>query len=159
MSIVIILSLHHPCLECNEHIQCRSFDYDSQSSSCPLFESNSETGQIISTNTSSARVWMTILSAELYAGYGKPCEQCITNRYLLCSVNQTCGCPSHTYWNGSLCINQRYQDEPRQIDDWCRTDFGYLCSELKWCRSMLFFMIFIEPSILFLVMSFINVAI
>jgi hypothetical protein len=70
-----------------------------------------------------------------FTAFYQPCSQCSENRYMTCS-NNTCQCPLHSFWNGSLCENQRYENASCLNDEWCRNDpFGLICSMSNVCIS------------------------
>jgi hypothetical protein len=123
------------CVVCNKNIQCRTFDYDSESFVCRLFEGSIETGQVVPSGSMMSRVSAVHLVRNLYIGFGEPCIECIQSRYLICSSNGTCQCPLNTVWNGSQCINQRYEDANCLDNQWCRNDISFLCSNLHFCTG------------------------
>ncbi len=48
-----------------------------------------------------------------------------TNRYEVCFGNtNTCQCPDHTYWNGSVCALQLFENETGEQLNSCRPDFN-----------------------------------
>ncbi|CAF1143790.1 unnamed protein product [Adineta steineri] len=93
---------------CNRNIQCRTFDYDSSSTICRVFEGALDTGLIIPA-ASTSRVGFIKYSSLYFIAINQPCTQCIESRYLTCS-NNVCQCPIHTFYNGSQCENQRYEN-------------------------------------------------
>jgi hypothetical protein len=94
-----------------------------------LFEGDSTTGSIISSSSSTSVVGTVSISSTLYAStYNQPCEACQQNRYEVCSTNtSTCQCPDHTYWNGSVCALQLFENETCGQVDSCRSDFNLSC--------------------------------
>lgn len=70
-------------IACNVHIQCRTFDYDSSSYVCRLFEGAASTGNLIPSILSS-RVGALQFSPDLYTTFDQSCSQCIQSRYLTC---------------------------------------------------------------------------
>ncbi len=119
---------------CDLNILCRTFDYDSSSFICRLFEGAVNTGSIIS-SVSTSCVGALQFFSYFFATYGQPCYQCEENRYLTCS-NGSCSCPSYTFWNGNQCENQRYFGEPCNQSDSCRSDiFGLQCTSYNICSS------------------------
>ncbi len=123
------------CIECNENIQCRTFDYDTQSCVCRLFEGAIQTGQIVASGSLMSSVGAIRLASTLYNAFGQPCTNCIQSRYLICSSNNTCQCPVNTAWNGTQCINQGYEDANCLDNQWCRNDIGFVCSNLHFCTG------------------------
>ena len=122
---------------CNNHVQCRTFDYDMRSSICRLFEGSVETGQIVLSGLIVSRAGAVRHSLNLYAAFGRPCVQCAQSRYLICSSNNTCQCPLKTVWNSVKCVNQGYEDATCLSNQWCRIDRGYTCSNLHFCTGTL----------------------
>jgi hypothetical protein len=121
-------------LACNRNIQCRTFDYDSSSRVCRLFEGALETGYTVSAAPTS-RVGSVQYLSIFFNAFQQPCSQCTEDRYLTC-LNNTCQCPLHSFWNGSQCENQRYENESCLNDEWCRHDpFGLVCSVANVCIS------------------------
>jgi len=121
-------------LACNLNTQCRTFDYDSSSRVCRLFEGALETGYTVSAVPTS-RVGSVQYFSIFFNAFQQPCSQCTENRYLTC-LNNTCQCPLHSFWNGSQCENQRYENESCLNDEWCRNDpLGLICSVANVCIS------------------------
>ncbi|CAF4490280.1 unnamed protein product, partial [Didymodactylos carnosus] len=119
---------------CNVNSLCRTFDYDTLSKRCRLFEGEITTGKVNRSAAipSTSRVSSIAYTQQLYLAYNQTCDQCQINRYLLC-VNQTCQCPPHTYWNAWMCLNQGYNGSLCQNDEWCRTDKNITCSSSNLC--------------------------
>lgn len=117
------------CLkQCNQNPQCRTFDFDTQSTRCRLFEGAASTGQLVASTSLFSQVGSVVFDASQYSAYGLSCDHCQMNRYLLC-VNQVCTCPLHTYWNGLLCENQKYAGSSCNLPDECRVEsFNLSCS-------------------------------
>jgi len=102
---------------------------------CRLFESELNTGQLVST-VASSQVGFIKYTPALFTTFQQPCSQCKESRYLTCSTNDTCQCPVHSFWNGTQCINQRYANSSCLNDQWCRQDpFELVCSLAKICTS------------------------
>lgn len=117
---------------CNLNVQCRTFTYDSSSLVCRLFEGALETGYITSLSTTS-RVGSLEYFPVFFIAFNQPCSQCTENRYLIC-LNNTCQCVLHSFWNESVCQNQRYENASCLTDEWCRNDpFGLICSVANVC--------------------------
>jgi hypothetical protein len=124
-------------LACNQNVQCRTFDYDSSTRVCRLFEGALETGYSVSANSTS-RIGFLKYNPTLFTAFQQPCSQCVENRYLTCS-NQTCQCPVHSFWNGNQCENQRYKNASCSSSEQCRSDpFGLICSMYNICTSKSF---------------------
>jgi hypothetical protein len=94
-----------------------------------LFEGDSTTGSIISSSSSTSVVGTVSISSTLYSStYNQPCESCEQNRYEVCSTNtSTCQCPDHTYWNGSVCALQLFENETCGQANSCRSDLNLSC--------------------------------
>jgi hypothetical protein len=113
-------------LACNLNVQCRTFDYDSSSLVCRLFEGAFETGCSVPVSPTS-RIGFLKYTPTLFTAFQQSCSQCINSRYLTCS-NSTCQCPLHSFWNGNQCENQRYENASCSNNEWCRNDlFGLIC--------------------------------
>ena len=123
---------------CNQDVQCRTYDYDSQSLVCHLFESAVETGSVVSSVSLTSRVGAVYFWPKFFIAYGQQCSQCTQNRYLICSStnnNNTCQCPIHTFWNGIQCENQRYANGYCSNNEQCRTDANLNCTVYNLCSG------------------------
>lgn len=121
---------------CNQNSQCRTFDYDSISLVCNLYEGAIETGSIVASGSLTSSVGSVRLQSNFFAAFGQDCSQCQNSRYLVCSSNNnnnTCQCPKGTFWNGNQCKNQGYEDTNCSNNQWCRQDLGMNCSKLQFC--------------------------
>ena len=124
-----------PCaMRCNQNRQCRTFDYDSSSLVCRLFEGDISTGTVLNNSIPASSRIGSIYSntpdaLEQYSLYNKSCNQCGlgVNRYLQCS-NNTCQCPINTYWNGRTCSNRLYNGSSCNSSSMCRQDLNLICS-------------------------------
>ncbi|CAF1422970.1 unnamed protein product, partial [Didymodactylos carnosus] len=90
------------CTEtCNINLLCRTYDYDTLSKRCRLFEGEITTGQVNRSAAipSTSRVSSIVYTEQLYLAYNQTCDKCQINRYLLC-INNICQCTPHTCWNG-----------------------------------------------------------
>ena len=114
---------------CNQLSSCRTFDYDSVSKRCRLFEGDSTTGSIIASSSPTSLVGTVRISSTLYSPtHDQPCEACEESRYEVCSTNtNTCQCPSHTYWDGSVCALQLFDNATCAQGDSCRSDLNLTC--------------------------------
>jgi hypothetical protein len=94
-----------------------------------LFEGDSTTGSIISSSSSTSVVGTVRISSTLYSStYDQPCQACQQDRYEVCSTNtSTCQCPDHTYWNGSVCALQLFENETCGQVNSCRSDLNLSC--------------------------------
>ncbi|CAF5047559.1 unnamed protein product [Rotaria magnacalcarata] len=114
---------------CSQNPSCRIFDYDSSSHRCRLFEADLTNGAIIATASQTSIVGSMILSAPLYASmYNQSCSACQGNRYQTCSsTTNKCQCPGNSYWNGSMCPLQLFQNAACGQIDACRSDLNLSC--------------------------------
>ena len=112
---------------CNINIQCRTFVYDLISKGCTLYEGEVSTG-IVLTNSSTTKLGSIIYFTNLYGCYNKTDDQCSFDRYLTADNSSNLGvCPIHTYWNGSMCLNQVYSGTSCTSDEMCRMDLALRC--------------------------------
>ncbi|CAM2729692.1 unnamed protein product, partial [Rotaria socialis] len=114
---------------CSQNPPCRTFDYDSSSHRCRLFEADLTNGAIIAMASQTSIVGSVILSASLYASmYNQSCSACQENRYQTCSsTTNTCQCPGNSYWNGSMCLLQLFANATCSQIDACRSDLNLSC--------------------------------
>ncbi|CAF1976826.1 unnamed protein product [Rotaria magnacalcarata] len=114
---------------CNQNPSCRVFDYDSSSHRCRLFEADLTNGAIIAVASQTSLVGSVILSASLYASiYNQSCSACQGNRYQTCSsTTNMCQCPGNSYWNGSMCPLQLFENATCSQIDACRSDLNLSC--------------------------------
>lgn len=114
-------------IACHNKIACRTFDYDSISFRCRLFEGDLTTGSVNSSSSSTNSTVMTIAySSDLYTSHNQECQQCIDSRYEQC-INNICQCPSHTFWNGSQCLLQLFLNQTCSNEQGCRKDLNLTC--------------------------------
>ncbi|CAF1230640.1 unnamed protein product [Didymodactylos carnosus] len=120
---------------CNVNSLCRTFDYDTLSKRCRLFEGEITTGLVNRSAAipSTSRVGSIAYTPQIYLAYNRTCDQCQINRYLLC-ISNTCQCTPYTYWNGYMCLNQGYNGSVCQNDQWCRNDKNLTCSSSDFCE-------------------------
>jgi hypothetical protein len=129
-----VRSLLRCAMQCNQNRQCRTFDYDRSSLICHQFEGDISTGTILNSSVSlSSRIgsirYNTTDALQQYSSYNQTCDQCGIgiNRYLQC-INNTCQCPTNTYWNGQMCSNQLYTGAKCNSSSACRQDLNLTCS-------------------------------
>ena len=120
------------CLHrCNQNVRCRTVDYDSNSKQCRHFEGEVSTGTIITSNSSSSQVVAIEFSSIQYASYNQTGSQCQISRYLVIDgISNRCMCPSNTFWNGSMCLNQLYNGSSCESDEWCRMSLNLICDPI-----------------------------
>jgi hypothetical protein len=117
-------------LECNERIDCRTFDYDADSRQCRLWDVDTTTGSIVASPTKPRSSVGTIrLSSSIYVNsHNQSCDKCVQSRYEICNTSSnTCQCPSKTYWNGSICLVQLLENQICSGVDVCRSDLNLTC--------------------------------
>jgi hypothetical protein len=118
---------------CHSTIQCRIFDFDSQSSRCRLFEGNMTTmGSIVVSSSSQSRVGSINLLPAQFVNHGQGCSFCQGSRYLTC-MNGSCQCPIHTYFDGSICESQKLLGGICGNNTECRSDLNYTCLSRQQC--------------------------
>ena len=115
---------------CNEQPICRTFDYDSASTRCRLFEADQTTGSIIPSISSTSIVGNVLISpSQFFHIHNQSCETCQEDRYEYCSINgSTCQCRPHTFWNGSICLLQLFENDTCSQIDACRSDLNLTCA-------------------------------
>jgi hypothetical protein len=117
-------------LQCNQRIDCRTFDFDSSSQQCRLWDGDLTTGSIVASPSKPQSVVGTIqLSSSNYVNINnQSCNACAQSRYETCDTNSTtCQCPSNTFWNGSMCLAQLFQNQTCSQADACRSDLNLTC--------------------------------
>jgi hypothetical protein len=121
--------------QCNQLFECRTFNFDSSTKQCQLFEGDLiATGSIRSSSSSTSVIGTIRLLESDFQDHGKSCDHCSENRFLRC-VNNNCDCRQHTYWNGSMCLPQLPVScvECQQNMTMCRTDLGLACQSYNKC--------------------------
>ncbi|CAF3800152.1 unnamed protein product [Rotaria sordida] len=115
---------------CNQLSSCRIFDYDLISKRCRLFEGDSTTGSIISSSSSTSIVGIVQIFSTLYSSiHNQSCQACQENRYEICFTNiNKCQCPANTYWNGSVCALQLFENDTCTQRDACRSNLNLTCT-------------------------------
>ena len=120
---------------CVRLVDCRTFDYQSSSKRCRLFQGSLDTGTIIN---GSSKVGSLPLESRFFIGlYNASCSACINNRYFICD-DQRCQCPAQTFWNGSICRNQLYEGAACNYDYECRNNLGLICTSVRICARSSF---------------------
>jgi hypothetical protein len=114
-------------MSCYLNIQCRTFDFNSNSQECRLFEGSVDTGTLLSTSSPTVVGWINIDSS-VYNLYNASSDECLNNQFLYSdTLSGLCECPINTFWNGSMCLNQRYAGEACENNNWCRTGLFLNC--------------------------------
>jgi hypothetical protein len=115
---------------CNQQPACHIFDYDLASGRCRLFEADQTTGSIVASSVSTSIVGTVLTSPSLFFHtHSQSCEACEEDRYEYCTANgSTCQCRPHTFWNGSMCLLQLFENDSCSQIDACRTDLNLTCA-------------------------------
>jgi hypothetical protein len=116
-------------LACNQEPSCHAFDYDSISGRCRLFEGDLTTGSIVSSVSVDSIVGIVDLFPSLFSPtHNQPCGACLESRYEICSTTtNTCQCKPHTFWEGSICSLQLFNNDTCSQIDSCRADLNLTC--------------------------------
>ncbi|UJR19071.1 hypothetical protein I4U23_022202 [Adineta vaga] len=126
-------------LQCNQRIACRVFDFDQDTSECRLWSDDLTTGMLSLVLPSKPRstVGAIQVTSNTYASiHNQPCNKCVNSRYEICDpISLTCKCPSMTFWNGNLCVPQRYSYQSCSTIDSCRPDLQFECKDTG-CNSI-----------------------
>jgi hypothetical protein len=118
-----------PCATlCYRNSLCRTFDFDSSSQQCRLFEGSVDTGTLLPNFPSTVVGWIN-MTPSLFNLYNVSNDQCVDDRFLDSqTVSGLCECPIHTFWNGSMCLNQGFANDTCENNDWCRADLWINCT-------------------------------
>ena len=112
---------------CYSDSLCRTFDFDSNSKQCRLFEGSFDTGSLLPNFSSAVIGWIDI-NTSIFDLYNATSDRCAHSRFLDGStLSGRCECPIHTFWNGSMCLNQRYNGSSCVQTSWCRTELWLNC--------------------------------
>jgi hypothetical protein len=124
---------------CYRNSQCRTFDFDSISHQCRLFEGSVDTGTLLSSLSTNVVGWLN-MNPSLFNLYGASSDQCVNNCLLYSNISSgLCECQIHTFWNGSMCVNQKFSGDACVDNSWCRTDLGINCTMMI-CVGQLYFL-------------------
>ena len=124
--------------QCNQRIICRTFDFDQDSGQCRLWSDDLTTGSIVAAPSKpQSKVGTVKLTTAAYAAiHNQPCGKCADSRYEVCdSTTLTCQCPPMTFWNGTMCLPQRYRYQSCSTIDTCRADLNLECLDTN-CNSI-----------------------
>lgn len=114
-------------IACHKQWACHTFDYDSISRRCRLYEGDLTTGSIIASHLFNSIVMGVAFSSYMYnTTYNQPCQACTDSRYEQC-INNICQCPPHTYWNGYQCLIQLFVNQTCSDTNACRNDLNLTC--------------------------------
>jgi hypothetical protein len=117
-------------IRCNMNPLCRTFVSDIGTPSvCRLYEGLIDTGTIVVSSSLTSCVAGLHYEPSFYLAYNQICDPHILplNRYLIC-INNLWKCPTATFWNGSMCLNQVYYGNSCTVNEGCRQDVGLQCS-------------------------------
>lgn len=130
MSSKSLLTCTHQCLRLP---LCRTFNFDSQTKTCRLYEGDmNTTGSIVSSSSTTIYGSLVLKSAN-YLNYGLPCSFCDRNRYLTCT-NGTCQCHIHEYFDGYVCRSQKSSGYSCINNTECRQDRNLTCGSNRQCE-------------------------
>ncbi|CAF1080700.1 unnamed protein product [Adineta steineri] len=116
--------------KCNMNPLCRTFVGDSTYPFiCRLYQGSIDTGSIVNSLSSTSRVFSLYYDVVYYQSYNQVCNPNVPafDRYLVC-INRLWTCPSGTYWNDAMCLNQVYYESLCNTNEMCREDIGLTCS-------------------------------
>lgn len=130
LSVMMSESVNDCASACSRLTHCRTFDYDSSSLQCRLFEADSITGAILPSASPTSVVGSVEITPDLYSAmHDQPCAACAGSRDEVCSTNtNTCQCPPRTYWNGQICRLQLFENDTCTQADACRSDLNLTCA-------------------------------
>lgn len=143
---------------CYRNNLCRTFNFDLISKACRLFEGSLDTGSLLPNFPSTVVGWINI-DPSMFTSYNATSSRCVNNRFLdSTSVSGRCECPTHTFWNGSMCLNERYAGASCSGTKWCRTELWLNCISSmcvgKACVSVVMFCLqSLSSSLVFSMMS------
>jgi hypothetical protein len=119
-------------IKCNMDPLCRTFVSNiTWPFVCRLYQGSIDTGTVVATYSPTSQVAGLRYDASLYGVYNQGCDLNLPplDRYLIC-INGSWNCPTGTYWNGSMCINQVYYESSCNANKTCRDDIGLICSSI-----------------------------
>ena len=121
---------------CHSDSQCRIFDYNPSSRQCRLFEGDIILiGSVVpSPSSPSSRVGSMKIEAVQFMSHGQACSSCVGSRYLDCA-NNTCQCPTKTFFDGSICRSEKLLGNQCAADSECRADLNYTCQLSMTCAG------------------------
>lgn len=106
---------------------CRTFNFDSQTKSCRLYEGDiGSTGSIGASLSAQSICGSLHLDVKDFLHHGHSCAYCEDSRYLTC-INSSCQCPSHTYFDGTICRSQKINGSGCTGHAECRNDLNLTC--------------------------------
>ncbi|UJR18015.1 hypothetical protein I4U23_004916 [Adineta vaga] len=127
-----LMSCYHLC---NRNPLCRTFISDSTYPfACRLYQGTINTGTVVISPSVTSQVASLHYDASFYTNYNQTCDENAppVDRYLVC-IHELYRCPSGTYWNGKICLNQVYYGNSCSSVDMCRQDIGLTCLSCGTC--------------------------
>lgn len=129
--------------KCNLNPSCRTFVSDNNwPFTCRLYQGSINTGTITTFSISSSTLQVGGLQYDtsLYIKYNQVCNPSLplSDRYLICNKQSVWTCPTSTFWNGYICVNQVYYQAFCNMNEMCREDINLICSlscQKCLCRS------------------------
>ena len=124
--------------QCNQLMECRTFDFDEDSQQCRLWLDDLTTGSLVMVPSKPrSKVGTVEITPNTFAiTHNQSCSTCTNSRYEVCDpTTLTCQCPSLTFWNGSMCLPQRYRNQSCSTFDTCRSDLNLECLDTN-CNSI-----------------------
>jgi hypothetical protein len=113
---------------CLRDIRCRTFEFDVQSQSCRLFEGSVDTGSLLSAASTTLVGWINV-DPSTFEWYNGSSDQCVDHRFLSSdNPSGLCRCFMNTFWDGSMCVNQKYSGDVCVDTHWCRSDLALGCN-------------------------------
>ena len=130
LSMTTCQSTTQCAVACNQFQPCRTFNYDSSSKQCRLFEGDLTTGFTVLSSVATSIVGTVLVSASLYtSAHTHPCFMWEESRYEICSLTTSrYQCPAHSFWNGLICALQLFENDTCTQIDACRSDLNLTCS-------------------------------
>ncbi len=116
---------------CNMNPNCRTFAIDNV---CRLYQGSIDTGTIMVSSSLTSQVAGLRNDPSFYVNYNQICNpnSLPFDRYLICTDGYL-DCPTDTYWNGEMCLNQVYYGNSCNSNEMCRGDIGLICSSCNTC--------------------------
>ena len=121
---------------CYNNFRCRTFNFDSSTSQCQLFEGDTvATGSMVEMSSSAFIAGYIDVSELDFENYNRLCYRCDSTRFLRCVAGQ-CKCQEYTYWNGTMCLPQSPVPctQCEQNMNMCRVDMGLDCQSFNRCH-------------------------
>ncbi|CAF4222114.1 unnamed protein product, partial [Adineta steineri] len=134
VSGLVLISIHtvqNQIMQSSLNLQAPGFDFlpANPVELITTYTGSLDTGIIVKCSSLTSRVGGLYYYLSLYDVYNQICDPHVlpSNRYLIC-VNNVWQCPTNTFWNGSMCLNQVYYGDSCTMNEACRHDIGLQCS-------------------------------